>query len=218
VINNKLKEEKVMKFGKVIIISLAALFLAVGPAAAQNYEESIEQSSLEFKESMEAMGDFVKDVTFDEKDIKDMIAYWEEISTLGDEGENEMVPEGEEEEEMIDFQELLTYPEYRSWAKSKGFDPDKWLKKFMRIQVMMMKDSVSAGASEGRAQMEAQLAEFEAQRAQMGEEVYQQMKQAMEAGAAALDDVGSAYQNFPDPTSSEKALIERYREQIMNLQ
>ena len=205
-----------MKFGKVIVVSLAALFLAMGSAVAQNYDEDFEQSSLEFKESMEAMGDFVKDVTFDEGDIKNMIAYWEEISTLGDEDESEMA--FEEEEEVIDFQELLAYPEYRSWAKSKGFDPDKWLKKFMRIQVMMMKDSVSAGAAEGRAQMEAQLAEFEAQRAQMGEEVYQQMKQAMEAGAAALDDVGSAYKNLPEPTASEKALIERYRDQIMNLQ
>jgi hypothetical protein len=32
-----------------------------------------------------------------------------------------------------------------------------------------------------------------------------------------LDDVGSAYKNLPEPTASEKALIERHREQIMNL-
>jgi len=40
----------------------------------------------------------------------------------------------------------------------------------------------------------------------------------MEAAAAALDEIGSAYKNLPEPTASERALIERYREQIMNLQ
>lgn len=207
-----------MKLGQPIIVSLATIILAMGIAMAQNYEEDIEQSSAQVRESMEAMGNFVKDVTFDENDIQNMLTYWEEINSLGDEGKSEVVYGGEEEEEMIDFEELLAYPEYRSWAESKSFDPDTWLKKFMRIQVMMMKDSVAAGSFEGKAQMEAQLAEIESQRAQMGEEVYQQVKQAMEAGAAALDDVGSAYKNLPEPTASEQALIERYREQIMNLQ
>ena len=86
------------------------------------------------------------------------------------------------------------------------------------IQAMIMKDAVGAGASEAGAQMEAQLAEIEAQRAQLGEEMYQQMKQAMEAGAAAFHDMGDAYRDLPEPTPSEKALLERYRDQIMNLQ
>jgi hypothetical protein len=208
-----------MKPVQTIIVSLATLFLAMGIAVAQNYEEDIEQASAQSRELMEAMGNFVKDVTFDENDIQDMITHWEEINSLGDEDKGEVVYGGEEEEEeeTIDFEELLADPEYRSWAKSMNFDPDTWLKKFMRIQVMMMKDSMAAGSLEGKAQMEAQFAEIESQRAQMGEEAYQQVKQAMEAGAAMLDDVGSAYKNLPEPTASEKALIERHREQIMNL-
>ncbi len=75
--NSKLKEEKEMKLGQTIIVSLATMFLAMGMAVAQNYEEDIEQSSAQIRESMEAMGNFVKDVTFDENDIQDMITYWE---------------------------------------------------------------------------------------------------------------------------------------------
>jgi Asp-tRNA(Asn)/Glu-tRNA(Gln) amidotransferase A subunit family amidase len=207
-----------MKPARTIIVSLATIVLAVGLAVAQNHEDDVAQSSAQARESMEAMGNFVKDVTFDENDIQNMLAYWEEINSLGDEGGSEVVYEGEEEEETIAFEELLADPEYRSWAKSKSLDPDIWLKKFMRIQVMMMKDSMAAGSFEGRAQMEALLAEIESQREQIGEVEYQQMKQDIEAGAAMLDDVGSAYKNLPEPTASEKALIDRYREQIMNLQ
>lgn len=207
-----------MKSCRAMTIFLATLFFSAGVAMAQNYEEDVEKSRRQIKESMESMADFVKDVTFDEEDIENLIAYWGEINSLGDEGEEEVVYGGEDEEELTDFTELLTYPEYRSWAKSKGFDPDTWLKKFVRIQVMMMKDSMVAGASQGSAQLQAQLAELEIQRAQLGEETYQQMKQAMEAGAAALGDIGDAYKDFPEPTSSERALIARYREQILNLQ
>ena len=132
--------------------------------------------------------------------------------------EEEVVTGDDEEEEMIDFEELLAFPEYRSWAKSKGLDPDTWLKKFMRVQAMLMKEAMGEGASEGQAQMKAQLAEMEARRAQMGEEMYQQMKQAMEAGAMALDNVNTAYEKLPDPMPSEKELINRYRDQLMNLE
>jgi hypothetical protein len=219
---NKMKGGYEMKHGKVIVISIAALFLVMGTAVAGTVESDVdfdidaEQSDAEFKESMKAMADFVRDVTFDEDDIKNIIAYWDDIQSFGEEEEETAYED--DEEETADYSELLAHPEYRSWAKSKGFDPDKWLKKFLRIQVMMMKVEMAAAASEGREQMKVQLAELEARRAQIGEEAYQQMKQAMEAGAAALDNVGDAYRDFPEPTSSEKALIERYREQIMDLQ
>jgi hypothetical protein len=170
-----------MKPGRILIAFLAAWLLSAGTVPAQSYMAEVEESNREMQESMEAWADFIKDVNFDEKDVKDVIGYWGEISALDVSDEEEVVTFDEEEEEMIDFEELLAFPEYRSWAKSKGLDPDTWLKKFMRVQAMLMKDAMGEGVVEGQAQMKAQLAEIEAQRAQLGEEMYQQMKQAMEA-------------------------------------
>jgi hypothetical protein len=148
-----------------------------------------------------------------------MIAHWEEVSAIGEEGETEVAyDDNEEDDEMMDFDGILADPAYRSWAKSKGFDPDRWLKKFMRIQMMLMKDSIADTASDGNAQLKAQLAELEAQRAQMGEEMYQQMVQAMEMGMATMSSIGTAYEELPEPTSSEKALLDKYRDQLMNLE
>ena len=207
-----------MRLFRNVIVLLSLLLLTAAAAAAQTHEESVEDSNRKFKESMEAMADFVKGVSFDESDVKAMISNWEEVNTLGGEGETEGAGHDEEEDEMIDFDKILADPAYRSWAKSKGFDPDKWMKKFMRIQMMLMKDSIASAATDGSAQLKAQLAELEAQRAQMGEELYQQMVQAVELGAATMNSIGNAYEGLPEPTSSEKALLDKYRDQLMNLE
>ena len=204
-----------MRICRSVIALLSLFLLTAGAAAAQTHEETVEDSTRQFTESMKAMADFVKDVSFDEGDIKALIANWGEVNALG--GEEAAGHDAEEDDEMIDFDKLLTDPTYRSWAKSKGFDPDRWMKKFMRIQLMLMKDSIADTASEGNTQLKAQLAEIEAQRAQIGEELYQQMVQAIKLGAATMNSIGSAYDGIPEPTSSEKALLDKYRDQLMNL-
>jgi hypothetical protein len=209
-------EEMGMKLGREVVVFLAALLLTGAVAAAQTYQQEVEESNLQFRESMEGMANFVKGVTFDEEDIKSIITYREELESLGGGGVREGFEDEEDDEEMIDFNKILADDEYRSWAKSKGLDPDTWMKKFMRVQLLMMKDEIAATASEGSARMEAQLAELEAQRARMGEELYKQMKEAMEIGAASMSSAGAAFKNLPEPTPSEKELIERYRDQFVD--
>ena len=206
-----------MKIGRGIVACLAALMLTATAAGAQPYGEAVEESNRKFSEMMKEMAAFVKDVTFDEKDIESALKYGGELDELGGGGVNEGWEEVEEDSgDMIDFKAILANADYRSWAEERGLDPDLWMKKHMRIQAMMMQEGLAATASQGSAGLKAQLAEIEAQRAQMGEEVYQQMKQAMEMGAATMDTLSTAYDNFPEPTASEKALIERYRDQFMD--
>ena len=202
-----------MKIAKSILVLLSLLLAFTSTAAAQSYQESMEDSTRKFNESTEAMADFVKDVTFDEDDIKSMITNWDELNDLGKE---KRMP-GKDGEDMVDFEALLAYPAYRSWANSRGLDPDVWVRKFMRIQVMLMQETLAAGSAESSGQFAAQLAELEKQRAQMGEAMYQQMKQAMEMSAAAMGSISKASRDLPKPTASEKALLEVYRDEIMNL-
>ena len=207
-----------MRLAGNVIVFLSLLLLTAGAVGAQTHEESVEESNRKFGESMKAMSDFVKDVSFDESDIKDMIAHWKEINALGEENERRGGHDDGEDDEMIDFDEILADSAYRSWAKSKGFDPDRWMRKFMRIQMMLMKDSITAAASDGSAQLEAQLAEIEAQRAQIGEEMYQQIVQAIKMGATTMSNINTAYDGLPEPTPAEKALLDKYRDQLMNLE
>lgn len=130
-----------MKLGRILIAFLAVSLLVTGTASAQSSMADVDESNREMRESMEAWADFIRDVNFDEKDVNAVIDYWGAINALDGSDEEVVTMDEDEEEEMIDFEELLAFPEYRSWAKSKGLDPDTWLKKFMRVQAMLMKDA-----------------------------------------------------------------------------
>ena len=88
----------------------------------------------------------------------------------------------------------------------------------MRITAMMMRTQIAKSKSESQFDMTAQLEEIEKMRAQVGEEMYQQMKQAMMAGAAVMRGIDNSYAHLPAPTGSEKMLLLKYKDQLMNLE
>jgi hypothetical protein len=198
-----------MKKTVLLLLSIFML-MSVFPAIGQSYQDESDPSSEEFQEWAKSLSEFVKDVRFNEKDMQDFLNQWDDFNSLGKEHGTD--------EEYIDFNSILNNTAYRSWAKSKGLDSEKWLKKSMRITAMMMKTSIEESKSEGHFDMTAQLAEIEKMREQMGEEMYQQMKQAMEAGAAAMQGLDESYKELPEPTASERILLVKYKEQLMNLE
>lgn len=193
-----------------LIISLFML-INVSSALAQSSQDEINDSSVQFEEWTKTLSEFVKDVRFNEKDVQNLISQWDDFNSFGEEQDTD-------EEEYIDFNSILNDSAYRSWAQSRGFDSDEWLKKTMRIMAMIMRTQIAASKSENQFDMTAQLAEIEKMRAQVGEEMYLQMKQAMAAGAAAMQGIDNSYKHLPVPTDSEKTLLIKYNDQLMNLE
>ncbi|MDX2433324.1 MAG: hypothetical protein QNK14_01780 [Desulfobacterales bacterium] len=193
-----------------LIISLFML-INVSSALAQSSQDEINDSSVQFEEWAKTLSEFVKDVRFNEKDVQNLISQWDDFNSFGEEQDTD-------EEEYIDFNSILNDSAYRSWAQSRGLDSDEWLKKTMRIMAMIMRTQIAASKSENQFDMTAQLAEIEKMRAQVGEEMYQQMKQAMAAGAAAMQGIDNSYKHLPVPTDSEKTLLIKYNDQLMNLE
>lgn len=193
-----------------LIISLFML-INVSSALAQSSQDEINDSSVQFEEWAKTLSEFVKDVRFNEKDVQNLISQWDDFNSFGEEQDTD-------EEEYIAFNSILNDSAYRSWAQSRGLDSDEWLKKTMRIMAMIMRTQIAASKSESQFDMTAQLAEIEKMRAQVGEEMYQQMKQAMAAGAAAMQGIDNSYKHLPVPTDSEKTLLIKYNDQLMNLE
>jgi hypothetical protein len=193
-----------------LIISLFML-INVSSALAQSSQDEINDFSVQFEEWAKTLSEFVKDVRFNEKDVQNLISQWDDFNSFGEEQDTD-------EEKYIDFNSILNDSAYRSWAQSRGFDSDEWLKKTMRIMTMIMRTQIEASKSESQFDMTAQLAEIEKMRAQVGEEMYLQMKQAMAAGAAAMQGIDNSYKHLPVPTDSEKTLLIKYNDQLMNLE
>ena len=199
---------------KKVFLLLLSLFMIMGASSAfgQSSQDDMDQSNREFQEWAKSLSEFVKDVRFNEKDIQDFINLWGDFSTFGDNQGSD------NEEEYVDFNSILNDSAYRSWAKSKGLDSNDWLKKSMRITAVMMRTPLEENMSGGQFDMKEQLVELEKMREQMGEEIYLQMKQALEAGAAAMQGLDNSYKELPVPTASEKILLVKYNNQLMNME
>ena len=197
---------------KIILLLLSFFMLMSGsPAIGQSSQDEINESSRKFQEWAVSISEFVKDVRFNEKDVHDFINQRDEFNAFGEEQDSD-------DEEYVDFNSILNDPAYLSWAKSKGLDSDDWLKKSMRITAVMMRTQMEENMSGSQFDMTGQLAEIEKMRDQMGEEMYLQMKQALEAGAAAMQGLNNFYKELPDPTDTEKALLLKYKNQLMQME
>ncbi len=196
---------------KKIRILLAAVLIVVAPIAA--FAQDAEQATREALEELEQMSaevnSFVGDVRFNESDVKSLIDLWEEYSEIG---ENEYGPE-----EDIDFESILNDDRYLQWAESHGLDADDWARKSVRITMTLYREQMLEAAQVMPEQMAQQMAMIEEQREQLGEEMYQQIKQGMEESAHYGKAVAESARRLPQPTAAEQAILDKYRADLMML-
>ncbi|MGB6852367.1 MAG: hypothetical protein WBG49_07195, partial [Thermoanaerobaculia bacterium] len=157
------------------------------------------------------VNEFVGDVRFNEGDLRSLLENWDDFSLVG---ENLKKDSEENSEEMPDFAEILADGEYRRWASQAGVDPEDWLRKSMRVFATMMRGQVLSNMAIAEAQLPAQMERFEAQRSEIGEEMYQQLKQAMENTLATMKNMTEAAGQLPEPSAAEKVLLDKYNTEL----
>ena len=196
--------EKVRKLLALVWIALApfALFAQDAEQVTKEALDKLDQMSVE-------VNSFVGDVRFNESDVKSLIDLWEEYSEIG---EDEY-----EDEEDIAFESILDDDRYLQWADSHGLDADDWARKTVRITMMVYREQMLEAAEVMPEQMAQQMAMIEEQREQLGEEMYQQIKQGMEESARYGKAIAENARSLPQPTAAEQAILDTYRAELMML-
>jgi hypothetical protein len=200
------------KLNKVSSVVLSVFFCCAaisGPALGQ---ETVEEINAAFHEWMGSASEFVGGVTFNENDVLSFIRHWEELNELDQE---------EDDGELLDFEAILNHPEYRAWASDRGLDPEDWMRKSVRITLVLTGEQIQKEVAQAKAQVNSELPEqlkmLESQRAQLGEEAYQQMKQAVESSAAMVNSFQNLAADWPKPTASEKVVLDKHRAELLAL-
>ena len=190
---------------------LAVVLIAVAPIAvfAQDAEQATKEALDKLDQMSVEVNSFVGDVRFNEGDVKSLIDLWEEYSEIG---ENEY-----ESEEDIEFESILNDDRYLQWAESHSLDADDWARKTVRITMMLYREQMLEAANVMPEQMAQQMAMIEEQREQLGEEMYQQIKQGMEESAQYGKAVAENARSLPQPTAAEQAILDKYRAELMML-
>jgi hypothetical protein len=163
--------------------------------------------------TVEAMFDdvsrFVSDTRFDEGDIESLVEHWDGYAVIGGNDDDDGV--------AVDFNALLANDEYRQWTASHGLDAEDWLRKTVRITMILYREQMLEEAGEIPQQVDAQLAEIDAQRAQLGEEMYQQLRAFVEMGRRYALDMLDAARRLPEPTAAESQALDAHRDELMSL-
>lgn len=189
---------------------LVGILISAAPVATNGQDPyaGMEQSQQEVDQMFAALGEYVGDVRFDEDDVRSLIEHWDEWDQFG-------AQSGEDpDEDVIDFNAILLDSTYREWTAARGLDADDWLRKTLRITMTLYRDQMMMAAQAMPAQMAQQMQMLEQNRAQMGEELYQQMKQGMEAAGQYGSAVVDSARHLPEPTPTERALLEKYSDQL----
>ncbi len=190
---------------KIPVPLLAAALLLSGATAAQQAPDTaamVEEANRKLDEWIDKTRAFVGDVRIEAGDIESFIEHYEEFSSLGEEiGEHD---------EMVDYDEVLADPRYRSWAAANGLAAEPWLKKSMRIVAFTMRDQMQAGFAQAEAQLPEQRRMIEEQCAQVDAATCAQMKASLEASVAMFDHQRKRLGDLLQPTAGEQELLERY--------
>lgn len=190
---------------------LNVALIALVPVAV--FAQDVEQAAEEALESLDQMSvevnNFVGDVRFDESDVKSLIELWEEYT--------EFEEDDYESDDDFDFESVLNDDAYLSWAASHGLEAEDWARKTVRITMMLYREQMLEAARVMPEQMAQQMAMIEGQREQLGEEMYQQMKQGMEESARYGNAIAENARSLPEPTAEEQAILDKYRAELMTL-
>ena len=190
---------------------LSVVLIAMVPVAvfAQDMELEIEEALETLDQMSVEVNDFVGDVRFDESDVKSLIDLWDEYTAFG---ENEY-----EADDEMDFESVVNDDEYRRWAASHGLEAEDWARKTVRITMMLYREQMLEAAKAMPEQMAQQVAMIEEQRDQLGEEMYQQIKQGMEESAKYGEAIAKNARSLPEPTAEEQEILDKYRGELMML-
>lgn len=193
---------------KTTVYLMAAVLLLGGGLAAKDGEDRVTQALAEYEEWMKVLVDFTQGVEFDENDIRQVIEYWPEMDEL------EVMRQDNDTESAGQFakdvREILSDPEYVAWARTRGLDPEGWLRTSMRVSTVYMMQQMEAQREMMAAQRESYEAMVEQSCAQVDEKTCQQMRQSMAQSTAMSEAIMESIKALRPPTSGELALLEGY--------
>lgn len=193
------------------VATLMVVALAPG-LGAQSTDDSVQRAAATYSAWAAALGEFTKGIEFDEEDVTTLIERYPEMQSLDlNEAEWSVTDPAQFDNNM---RQVLAEPEYRSWASRSGLDPEVWLRTVARISSVYMIVSTERSrpaAEEQRREFEAMV---EAQCAQSDPETCRSMREALAAGDAMSEALAKALGKLPPPTAGERALMDRYYDQL----
>jgi len=187
-------------------VSALVLVLATGWASAQGKggqqsspgaarKSSREQTSQRTTSWVKVVTQFTRGVQIEEKDVQSYLENFESFQQLMGDDEEWNV-------EVLDkkrgFEMVLQDRRYLEWARSRGLDPDSWLRKSMRIVMLSLAEELEQAAAGNLEESKKEAKE----------------KGGRAKGRSAEEEALEAVRGIPGPAQKEKALLAKHKEKL----
>ena len=185
-----------------VAAALLEVVICAGLVGAQEHDRAQAPRAASIDESLATIqraADFVEDVEFDDDDVDDLIATWDEMTLLEVEPGTRQRPLG--------LQDILDQPEYLAFCRRHGLDPTTYAKKSMRIMLGLMARSMPSHVGDP-AQTQAQIDQLEHLRRQLPNDAREQVEEQIRDAMEALRAASQMFEQLPEPTDDEAAVLD----------
>lgn len=203
------------------IFAVLALLLGVAVAMPVNAQDNKEEAPVEkpampdFEKLLKDVDKVISGVNYDEKDMKSFTDHWKSTSNLLEKDEKFNKLKDQNVKEAFDY--AVKHEKYVAWAKEKGVDADKFMRKGMRIFLQHIKIVMGDQSKTLRKNLDDARAMIEQFKEYMTEEKYKEQIAELDNAAKNLETMENAFKKVPDPTDAEKKLLEANKDTLNEL-
>ncbi len=206
------------------LFAVLALLLGVAVAMPVNAQDNKDEppakdepksSMPDFEKLLKDVDKVISDVNYDENDMKSFKEHWKSTSNLLEKDDKFNKLKDLNVKEAFDY--AVKHEKYVAWAKEKGVDADKFMRKGMRIFLQHIKLVMADQSKTLRKNLDDARAMVEQFKEYMTEEKYNEQIAELDKAGKNLETMENAFKKVPEPTDAEKKLLEANKDTLNEL-
>ena len=176
-------------------------------------EESDEGAEME--QILRAVFALTKDARITEADVKLFVEHAGSFDEVGNDSDLEERLDAAVKAGRPFAEVILAHPDFKAWVAERNLEGLRWLQSYFRINIILTRTEMAAGAEEMQKSFDEDMESLAAERGEMGEEMYAELKQNLESAHAEQVKANAIWvDEAPKPTEEEALLLKKYDAEI----
>lgn len=183
-------------------------------ASQQSEQPSPGASASRAMAFLAAAAAYTKEVRLDAASIEAVLGNIDSLNSLKDDATGEDLAERTFSGGRYDFSVVTSDPDYVSWCRSRGLDPEGFFRNLTRLEMLWARQESRSALEQARRSIPKERKQIEAMRSTMGEEGAKRSMAALDAAAAQIEEMAATIEKLPAPTAAEQKLLDANRDRI----
>ena len=159
----------------------------------------------QFEKMVKGLEDVTGKTEATDADVKLFLKHYEAFDKLTE--ADEKFQEVKDKSFKEGYEYLVKNEKVIAWCKEQGLETEKWLKTFLRIMTIYMKEKLPESFKDTEKQLEDARKMIEGAKEELGEEEYKKQIKGLDDANKEVDRLLKALKSIPGPTEAESKLL-----------